>query len=375
MATFDFITNEEFRASLESDYRELSACMKATAWKAVHVLAGSIIEAVLIDYLLATDYQKRKSSDPLKMDLAQIISACEQDGILSQKAAELSSVIKSYRNLIHPGRMVRLRETVDENGAKIAQTLVEIIVEEISARRREKYGYTAEQIVSKLERDPSAIAIIGHLLKTTGQFEIERLLLKVLPQRYFELIAAEAPATDILAIFEKCFRSAFENATEDRKKKVVTKFVSILKEEDQRTVLTYETAFFIATDLQYLPAEDSALVKEHLISRLQKGINSQLLGAMNGIGPFLTVDDISGFTDACVRAILGATPDTLRGSTREFLQGEYLFMLPSVQERVKKRLEDWIPFLQEKEWNELAQTVKDLMALLEPIPSDKQISQ
>src|SRR5437868_915032 len=98
MAKFDFINGEDFRLSLESDYEELSSSMQARAWKAVHVLSGSIIEAILIDYLLAAGYQKRSSFDPLKMTLAQAISACRQENVLSEKTEHLSHVIRSYRN-------------------------------------------------------------------------------------------------------------------------------------------------------------------------------------------------------------------------------------------------------------------------------------
>ena len=51
MADFTFIVDPGLRRGLESDFKELSACLKAEAWKAVHVLAGSIVEAVLIDAL------------------------------------------------------------------------------------------------------------------------------------------------------------------------------------------------------------------------------------------------------------------------------------------------------------------------------------
>ena len=49
MADFNFITVTELRHCLESDYRELRVCVEAGAWKAAHVLAGSVIQAVLID--------------------------------------------------------------------------------------------------------------------------------------------------------------------------------------------------------------------------------------------------------------------------------------------------------------------------------------
>ena len=47
---FDFISDSEFRSILAADYEQMHLCADAKAWKAVHVLAGSIIEAVIIDY-------------------------------------------------------------------------------------------------------------------------------------------------------------------------------------------------------------------------------------------------------------------------------------------------------------------------------------
>src|SRR5438132_13102251 len=121
---FDFITDEEFRLALEADFREMEICAEQGAWKAVHVLAGSIIEAVLVDYLLAT---QRKQPDPLEMSIGQLIAACKKAGVLTQRSAELSGALKSYRNLIHPGRSSRLGETADMDGAIVAKALLSII--------------------------------------------------------------------------------------------------------------------------------------------------------------------------------------------------------------------------------------------------------
>jgi hypothetical protein len=123
-ATFDFITDEQLRESLQSDYQELQSA----------------------------------------------------EGILSDKAADLSSVIRGYRNLIHPGRVLRLGETVDEEGARIAEALVSLIVREIGTQHAEVYGPTAEQLLAKFESDASVLAISDHLLRDTKQGEIERLL-------------------------------------------------------------------------------------------------------------------------------------------------------------------------------------------------------
>jgi hypothetical protein len=94
MERFEFVSGDDFRESLESDFNEISVSLKYGAWKAVHVLAGSIIEAVLSDYLIALDYESRHSRDPLTMELGPLITACRDEGILSQKLADLSSVVR-----------------------------------------------------------------------------------------------------------------------------------------------------------------------------------------------------------------------------------------------------------------------------------------
>jgi len=165
MTMFDFVAGEGFRSSLESDYRELNVAMEARAWKAVHILAGSIIEAILIDYLVASNYKNTPRNDLLKLDLDKAISACKQENVLSEKAASLATVVRLYRNLIHPGRIERLGEKVDENGAKIAQALVAIVVDEISQRSQEKFGYTA---ALPIKSDSSASCTVWPIVHSTA---------------------------------------------------------------------------------------------------------------------------------------------------------------------------------------------------------------
>ncbi len=187
MIEFDFIVDDRFRDSLMADHAEFRTSLSGEAWKTALVLVGSIVGALLVDHLVATDYRKRTGTDPLKMHLGVLIAACENDKVLSAKTAALSTVVKSYRNLIHPGRSVRLGETASKSAANVAGELLQMIVEEISANRRDKWGYTADQIVKKLERDESAMSIHKHLLKDVPEFQIECLLMKVIPKRYFEL--------------------------------------------------------------------------------------------------------------------------------------------------------------------------------------------
>src|SRR5271157_941363 len=228
---FDFVGDERFRNSLISDYREILRSMHSGSWKAVHVLAGSVVEAILVYYLLTTDYQKDHSGkDPLKMELAEVIDICKGIGILSQRAADLSSVIRGYRNLIHPGRVIRLNEKLNSKSGAIAKTLVDIVLEEVSDAKASTYGFTAEQIANKISKDSSAMTVLSHFLKETKEYERERLLTSVIPERYFSLApdAESEPAPPEVDNLVTCFRQTFDTLPDNKKVTVAKQFVKIL---------------------------------------------------------------------------------------------------------------------------------------------------
>lgn len=369
MALFDFMTDEDFRASLEADYHELDLCMKAGAWKAVHVLAGSIIETILLDYLLAIDYAKQTSTKLLELRLYDIINICKTERILSNKSADLSHIIREYRNLIHPEKMRRIQGTADENGAVVAQALVKMVVEDVAARRREIHGNTAEQLVTKIMRDPSVTSILGHLLKNTKEFEMKRLLLKVLPDRYFYIVDPDnwpdgaVPSKTTLSNLEACYRLAFDAVSEETKKEVAKQFVRILQEESADVVACYETAFFRGKDLAYYSAEDAQLVKHHFFSRIKEGMTSSLLRAMEGIGKYLTPEEIDElFVDPFVQSMISTEVDISADKAKDVFLAEFHKMDSTAEDKVAKRLKDWIGFLEQKAESDVeAEMIKDLL--------------
>jgi len=376
MIDFDFITDDRFRASLIADYAEFQTSVSGEAWKASLVLAGSIVEALLVDHLIAAEYQTRSGRDPLKMHLAELIAACEKDKVLSANTTALSIVIKNYRNLIHPGRSVRLGESTSKSAAIVAGELLQMIVEEVSANRSAKYGLTADQIVKKLERDESAMSIHKHLLKDVAGFEIERLLMKVIPKRYFELDSAMGefgPEPDVIRQerLATCFRSAFDLATDETKKKVTARFVSVLKEEDQRIVLAYEEAFFRASDLQYIGRPDAKLVKDHLLSRIHKDVSLRLLDAMEGLPSFLDPRDISDLVDSLLRTSLSRGPNLVKTRARTYL-AELWRGLPGgeggLDHKVLRRLDDWIAHFEKQGNMDSANIVREIKEEVGDIP-------
>lgn len=318
MATFDFISGEEFRLSLENDYNELSLAMQAGAWKTVQIMAGSIIEAILIDYLISSDNAQSNRKNPLDMSLAEAITACRQDNVLTETTEHLSHVIRTYRNLIHPGRQIRLHEQADENTAKIVQALVEIIAKEIAARRKENYGYTGEQILTKLEQDSTAIGIVGFLLKETSEIEKERLLLKLIPRRYFDLMSnysdeqIPAKAQKILTTLITCYRETFDQSDKKTKEKVAENFVRIIKEESSNVAWRY--SFFRGADLSYYSSNEAFLVKRHFLSILTHPIMSKYQLTLEGLGSFLTPVEARKFFIPFVNSIATSSTSNEFGS-------------------------------------------------------------
>jgi len=361
MDKFNFIRGDEFRASLESDYEELSKAIENHLWKSAHVIAGSIIEAVLVDTLIEADYEARTKNNPLKMDLFQLIEICQKEDFLSLKSAGLSNVIREYRNLIHPGRAERLKEKVDKNTANVVYSLVEMIIGEISEKRSKTQGFTAEQIVSKIERDASAISIIGHLLRDTKPNELKRLLLNVLPERYNsipierdfleEIGPAEGIETDrILSDLIRCYWEAFNRADESMKKEAVKNFVGILKQESQGVVYAYETAFFKSNNLKYLSQNEAQMVKEHLLARLKnEGISLALTNTLAGIGKYINKNETNHLLDSLIRAYLSNIENEIGNASKNLIVSEFYQIADTdIQEIYLARIDEWIEFLRAK---------------------------
>ena len=375
MQTFYFITNDEFRAALERDYQELERCKQASAWKAVVVLAGSVVEAMLVDALAATDYQKRTKGNPLEMQLAELIAACKAEHLLSQRSADLCSAVRSYRNLIHPGRVIRLQDKADENGANIAASLIPVIAEEIAAQREKTYGLTAIQLLSKLERDPSSVAILKHLLTELNEIERERLLMKLIPERRAQVEAEmEDPAdpfsSDPLlpALRDRlgdCYRVTFEGASKELKTKVAGRYVMVLKTGSEEDVFSYDRAFFRCTDLEYLAAPEIAVVKLHILSRMKVDSSLDTLTLVWGLEKHLTPADIVPWLNPILQHLAsGNTSDGNKRRIIEFVEKSYYSMPEPTQAELLRTLKIWEDHLAKRGNDETAESLKTLQATL-----------
>jgi hypothetical protein len=300
MADFNFIAIPELRRCLESDYNELRACLKAEAWKAVHVLAGSIVEAVLIDALGAAGIDQTKLDS---MKLEHLITNAKDEGFLPDETVDLSTVIRKYRNLIHPGRVKRLEKTVDSSGAIVAAEVVEIVVKQVAKRKQETYGYTAEQLVERLRGGSTALPLVAHLLNDTPKYEIERLLIDVLPTAFMHALADQDSTPEQDAHLHVCYRKVFDAAEPDVKATVIKNLYDVYRSKDEATVMLYEDYFFRASDLFYLSENERRFIKAHFLPRVSLETLDNLLYNLVGIGPFLDPEEATLLSTTLITAM------------------------------------------------------------------------
>lgn len=172
---FDFINDQRFKELLLRDYQELKSSFDNKLSKSVLILSGSIIEASLIEYFIQNLPTGQTEEQLLKMSLSDLITLSETEGLLSSTEKNLASVIKDYRNLIHPGRQIRKNEKYDFETASIANSLVTIILNAMRYKQQSSISFSAKEIIDKLKNDWDFRAIYGKVIIKLKQTERNKL--------------------------------------------------------------------------------------------------------------------------------------------------------------------------------------------------------
>jgi len=295
VAVLEFIPAGDFRTCLERDAEELLACLRSGAWKAAQVMAASLIQAVLAEYLVSAG--KISEQDIERLSLTELLEYCRDRQILSQRTVDLAAFLRPPAEYLSPLRSVRPHALADETSARIAQALLEIVINEVSQHQRQNYRYTAEQLLGKLRSDPAADSILPHLLNRTGRQELDRLVLDLLPRTYLDIARSDEPGREeTLGRLELCYRLALDSAPDELKRQAARRFVEVLENESEFVVQCYQTAFFRGADLAYLEPEQRRLVKAHFLASLEKRPSANLIRAAGGMGSFLENEqEVRGF--------------------------------------------------------------------------------
>jgi len=139
-----FIPDPAFREELRIDISTAYQALANGEWKPATVLAGSVVEALLLWALQqenATDLQQaittavskgtlaQQPPGPLeRWDLQHYIAVAEQLQLINADTATQARLAKDFRNLIHPGRAQRLARACTRGTALGALAAVEMVV-------------------------------------------------------------------------------------------------------------------------------------------------------------------------------------------------------------------------------------------------------
>jgi hypothetical protein len=149
-AGLEFITDTPYRESLRTDLGAVNRAVSNGEWKVATVLAGSIVEAVLlwairtksehdiqqeVNALLASGrLMKKPTSKPEHWSLSEMIEVACHCGLISEATACQSRLAKDFRNLIHAGRAIRSRQECNRGTAFTAVAAVEHVVVDLGKR-------------------------------------------------------------------------------------------------------------------------------------------------------------------------------------------------------------------------------------------------
>lgn len=341
MQTFDFIEHADFRKSLETDYKDMAHCLEGKAWKSVQVLAGSIVEAMLVDYLVAAKYAPPGGKDVLKFDLAEAVTACKGQKVISDRTADLCSVIRSYRNLIHPARAVRLQEQApDENSATVAYRLIQIIANELAKAREEKVGMTAEQILQKVCSDANSLSILKHLLEATSEKQRRALLLELIPTRHQgELEFGED--SFVAARLEKAFVTTYEACGSQTQELAVEALMTMIRQGGSDDNDRHISAFFGPHMFPMLKSGDRQVVLDYVLGRANPVYNFTTLKFVKGFEDLVGVADVQRWIDPYVRTMVNASDKDLIAAAERQLTNVFDPAWTPVQTEARKRLQFW----------------------------------
>ncbi len=138
---FSFVRDTGLRRLLDRDYPEIQRAFVAECWKAVIILAGSAIEACLLDLALqnsaaakTTTAARKAAAEITKWTISELINVGIELGLVPVGAEKLSHSVREYRNLVHPGYEIRSGLGLGREEARIAVEVLNMIQRELSGR-------------------------------------------------------------------------------------------------------------------------------------------------------------------------------------------------------------------------------------------------
>lgn len=364
---FAFIADEPLRLSLETDYREFHKCIAAEAWKAAIVLSGSIVEALLVDHLQRS---KNKPANLLKMSLGELVCVCKNEAVLSERTIDLSNAVRGFRNLIHPGKSLRLQETADEESGKIASALLSLIRRDVEKKQAQEYGLNADQMLMKTLQDPSSSSISKHLLREMRPEEIARLMIDIIPRKHVEygdrlMLEGDGEYIGMQGRLERLYIEAYQIADSSVQKRVVKKYIAVLKGEAGDLVEVYEERLFRGYFLEHMTEGERRIAKDHFFSRTNGALmGTSLVASCEGMAKYLDdAKEVTQFYDPLIRIVVnGEDVEEQIGALARITEEHNRYMPERLKKMFADRVDSWTKSLRERKREDALKRVASIRA-------------
>lgn len=145
---FFFIKDADLRDDILRDLGAVNRALNNSEWKAANVLAGAAIEALLlwrlqqsppqprdvakaVDTLVTSGKINKPNNDMDRWELHHFIEVAAHLDLIGTDTAAAANLARSFRNLIHPGRVARLAQTCDRATAYSAVGALEHVVRDL----------------------------------------------------------------------------------------------------------------------------------------------------------------------------------------------------------------------------------------------------
>jgi hypothetical protein len=149
-----FIIDQALREGLRLDISTANQAFANGEWKAATVLAGSVVEALLLwaiqqypegqykaalQEVITKKMVTRPRYEPLdQWDLVHYIAVAEALALIDTNTATQARLAKDFRNLIHPGRAQRLAQTCTRGTTHGALAAMNMVLESVTASQTQR---------------------------------------------------------------------------------------------------------------------------------------------------------------------------------------------------------------------------------------------
>ncbi|MBF9132110.1 hypothetical protein I0C86_24585 [Plantactinospora sp. S1510] len=127
----DLISDPELASVLEDRLNEARICDRNGAYTSAIIMLGSLLEGVLLDAVKTRMPDGTRSPD--KLYLSDLIEAAHQNKWIQADVRRFASVLREYRNLVHPNAQVRLGHAPDRDTLSMCWPVINAALNDLAA--------------------------------------------------------------------------------------------------------------------------------------------------------------------------------------------------------------------------------------------------